>query len=384
MARTLNTRRIIKRFYRPGWRRPFWLVMTLVVVPLLVGRVMLNPLLERLIRHRLGSLQTIAAASFSDLDVFLFPPSFTFRDVIVRGPSGEGLEVDRLEIHLATLGDLRSAEPHLRARLVHPTLRLVPGAGDLERWARALPTARFDVTGVENGSVAGASNVGGDGRAFLQALSGDIEGLATGSALGAAGVGWQTRMDGRLDGTDPLHLLFRGEPSGAWQATLTVQQRSESGPPSGGGPITIDVRAKGQGDRVRAAMNVSWPGSEVPVAVAQNRIDRIGRIGRVAGSWPTGGLSVAELRAGAGGTGQSLQVVAVSAGDGAPAAALKPFDIAALALELQRLANQALLPPPPGMAALTEGVPAQATGEAAPEHSGAPHTSPEPPQARTR
>ena len=224
----VNTRRIIKTFYRSWWRRPLWLVAIFVVIPLLVGRVALNPLLVRAVRHHLSTTSHVAAATFSDLDVFLFPPSFTFRDVVVRGPSGEKLEVDRLEVHLTSLRELRASVPHIRLRMVHPQLALVPGAGDIARWMRTLPSARVDVTGVEKGSLSNATNR--EGLPLFQDIKGEFEGLEVGAPLaggptptsarakdGGPILQWQIWLDAKLDASDPFHAIVKVQPDGVWR-----------------------------------------------------------------------------------------------------------------------------------------------------------------------
>jgi hypothetical protein len=163
---------------------------------------------------------------------------------------------------------------------------------------------------------------------------------------------WQVWLDAKLDASDPFHAIVKVQPDGVWEASFTLQQITTSGPPSGSGSVALDARAKGKGAAgTSAVMTITWPGSEVPVAVAQDRLNRLGT------RWPHTDLVVKELRAGAAQVGQALELVVVSGGteSASAGASFTPRDTIGLAFNLIRLGNQALLPPPPGMAALTDG-----------------------------
>jgi hypothetical protein len=347
----LNTRKMIKRFYRAGWRRPWWLLIAFVVVPLIVGRIALTPLVQTAIRQHLNRLHGVAVVSFRDLDIFLFPPSFTFKDVTIQGGgtagSGDGLVVDRLEVHVASLQELMAASPRIRLRMVRPQMRLHPGAQDLERLARALPTARAEVTSVEGGSITVAA--GGGDKVILESVSGDIEGLATGAEVGSGG--WQIWVDGRLLERNPIHAFVKLEPTRAWQATVTLQENP--GPTLGAkGPVplalSVDSRVRGSGGRIEAKTHVSWAGESAPRVVAEDMLRALPE------TWAGVNLVPIGLKAGLASVGQSVDLVAETDASKADAPKFRAFDVVGLIVNLLRLANQAVLPPPAGMATLTE------------------------------
>jgi hypothetical protein len=359
----LNTRKMIKRFYRSWWKRPFWLLVVLIV-PLVVGRIVLTPLVQEAIRQHLDRSHGPGVVSFRDLDIFLFPPSFLFKDVAIHGGapgggSGDDLVVDRLEVHVASLRELVAPVPRVRLRMVRPRLQLHPGAHDLERVARALPTARVEVTGFEGGSInAPTSETKADGKAILDGMNGDIEGIATGAEVGRGG--WQIWADGRLFERSPFHAFVKLEPTGAWQGTVTLQENPRPSlattTSTANLAMSVDARFRGLNARIQAKIHAGWAGETPPRVVAEDMLRALPE------SWPGVTLIPVELKAGPASVGQSVDLVAETDASKVDAR-LRAFDLVGLLINMLRLTNQAVLPPPAGMATLTEtpdsAVPAQ-------------------------
>ena len=353
----LNTDQMVRRFYRAWWKRPFWLLGG-VVVALVAGRIALTPLLINHFRQQLDQRTGNGAVTFRDLDVYLFPPTFVFRDVDVRlgGGAGESLQVPRVEIHAPSWRSLAQPAPVLRVRLERPALRLVSGSQDLERIARALPAARIEVASVSGGSVGNRSAP--DGRPVIERITGELEGLASGTEVGKAK--WQFWGDGHLLGLDPIHVVVGGDLAGALRASLSGRQADAHAGTAGPGPaFTFEGDAGGSAGRVRGSMRIRWSSDEVPTGLSQDRARTLDE------RWPGTELQLGEVKPGlAAGSGGALDVVL----DGA-APSVPPVDRAAQAVGLVvgmvRVSNRALAMPVNGLAALGEPVAAPANAEEA-------------------
>ena len=357
----VNTVQIVRRFYRSWWKRPFWL-LGVVAVAAVAGRIALTPYLMKRVHSELDRRAGAGVVTFRDLDVYLFPPTFVFKDVAVRPTgTGESLDVPRAEVHVASWRELRQPLPMVRVRLDRPALRMMPGGRGLETIARGLPAARVEVATIAEGTVGnGAATTG---RPVMERISGEIEGLATGSEVGR--VKWQFWGDASLLGVDPVHVVIGGEPNGSWQATVAGRQSDASATPPAA--VALDGHASGNASRARGLVHLTWTTAAAPVALSGERSRSLEE------RWPPTNLRLVEVRrvSDADGAGESDPAErkeggstdAVIDGDGAGAPETDRLGLAVgLVVGMVRLGNRAVAEPPPGLAAL---------GEPSSEHDGA-------------
>lgn len=357
----VNTVQIVRRFYRSWWRRPFWL-LGIAAVAVVAGRIALTPFLMKRVRAELEQRAGAGVVTFRDLDLYLFPPTFVFKDVAVRPPgTGESLDLARAEIHVASWREFREPLPMVRLRLDRPVLRMVPGGKGLEALARALPAARVEVATIGGGTIENGAATAG--RPVMERVTGEVEGLATGSEVGRAK--WQFWGDVRLLGTDPVHVVVGGEPNGSWQATVAGRQADAAGS-AAAAALSFDGHASGNTGRARGLVHLSWTTAAAPVALSGERSRSLDE------RWPPTSLRLLEVRrapdAGspadtdAAEAKQGGATDAVIDGDGAGPETNRVSLAVGLVVGMVRLGNRAIAAPPPGLAVL---------GEQPSEHDGA-------------
>jgi hypothetical protein len=349
----VNTVQLVRRFYRSWWRRPFWL-LGLALVGVIAGRIALTPLMMKWVRGELDRRAGAGVVTFRDLDLYLLPPTFVFKEVTVR-PSGggESLELARAEVHVASWRELREPLPMVRVRFDRPVLRMMPGEKGLETIARALPAARIEVATIAGGTIGNGAATAG--RPVMERIAGEVEGLATGSEVGRAK--WQFWGDVSLLGVDPVHVVVGGEPNGSWQATVAGRQADASGtapPPA----LSFDGHASGNASRARGLVHLSWTTAAPPVALAGERSRSLDE------RWPPTNLRLLEVRRVSADAPADPEAAdrkeggstdAVVDGEGVVTSETNRIGLAVgLVVGMVRLGNRAIAAPPPGLAALGE------------------------------
>jgi hypothetical protein len=327
-----------------------WLVFGALVLTA-GGRIALTPVLKGQIRRELDRRTGNGAVTFRDLDVFLFPPSFTFKDVAARGPAGDTVQIDRVELHMDSLRELRAAVPRVRARLVRPQLQIAAaandkkGAGeDLSRILNALPPAQIEVASVVNGTV--RSTTAALGRPVLAGITGDIEGINTGGVQVGAGT-WQIWCDARIADGDAMHTVMNGKANGSWQGRLTIVEAAAESDATQV-PIVVDANVKGTAASTRASVHVSWTGTVVPVTLADARLRAVDD------RWPASKMVVNDVQEGPSTVGQSLDIVLMEGDETNELSRSHPLKEIEAVVGVVRLSNAVVLPPPAGLAALVE------------------------------
>jgi hypothetical protein len=170
-----GNRRIIRRFLRYWYQRPFWLVV-LVLAAVAAGRVALTPVVDDAARATLARLPHLRV-SYRDLSLFSFPPSAVFTDVVAEDVDGQQvLSVPRFEIHLSWRDVLRGLgagawpypAPHVRLRAVRPWLQLrspepAAVADQVHAMLDGLPAFHVDVVAIEKARVSVLGRAGTEG-----------------------------------------------------------------------------------------------------------------------------------------------------------------------------------------------------------------------------
>lgn len=153
---------MVRAFLIPGWRRPFWILVVLLI-GVGVGRVALTPWVDGKLREALLQ-QPDLKGTYSDLSLFSFPPTVVLEDASLEGIDGRSLlSMQRLELH-TTWRELIAAvrsdkpKPRVRVRLVQPTLHV--RAGDslaavrrIQGWLAGAPAAQVEVAAIDDGRV---------------------------------------------------------------------------------------------------------------------------------------------------------------------------------------------------------------------------------------
>ncbi|HEY0715883.1 MAG TPA: hypothetical protein VGF45_24585 [Polyangia bacterium] len=165
MAREISDRRIMRRYFRPGYQRPFWLLVVLLLA-IGAGRVALTPIVDAKTRAALARLPN-AQATYRELSIFSYPPVVVLEDVAVNDVNeNRVLTVPRMEVHFAWRDVIRgiksgawpSPPPSVRVRLVEPSLAIrsddpVQLAADINGLVAGLPPAAIEVAAVERAHV---------------------------------------------------------------------------------------------------------------------------------------------------------------------------------------------------------------------------------------
>ncbi|HEY0710944.1 MAG TPA: hypothetical protein VGG33_29345 [Polyangia bacterium] len=161
MARQPSDRRIMRRYYRPGYLRPFWLLVA-VVFAIGIGRVALTPAVDAQTRAALARLPN-AHTTYRELSIFSFPPVVVLEDVAIDDAQhNRVLTMPRMEVHFAWKDVIRGLSrgawptppPKVRLRLVEPSLAIrsddpVQLAADVNGLLAGLPPAQVEVSAVE-------------------------------------------------------------------------------------------------------------------------------------------------------------------------------------------------------------------------------------------
>jgi len=164
-----NLGRMMGKFYRPWYRRPFpWLVLLLVLVG--AGRVALTPLADRWARQALSELANFKA-DYRDLEIFSFPPVAVLDGVTVEDDAGNPvLGIERLEVHTTWSDVLRAtvlgAAPSVNLRVSRPRVTLTGDApvflaDELRGWLEGRREVHVALTSIEDGDIL----VGAEGSA---------------------------------------------------------------------------------------------------------------------------------------------------------------------------------------------------------------------------
>jgi hypothetical protein len=210
------TRKMLRTFYRPWYRRPFsWL---LAIVPLVVvGRFAAGPWLE----HRARVLLTRVPehrVTFTGFEVFTFPPAIALRGVKVDRLVPAGLTplltADRVEIHLPW-SELFARDRKVDLRLVRPTL--LAGAGralELGTLFGALPPVRVERLFIIGGAV--RVQRGAEAAVWLEGIDALATDLATRRLLADPQAVVPVRFEGVLARSGRLRGRFDLRP---WQAS---------------------------------------------------------------------------------------------------------------------------------------------------------------------
>jgi hypothetical protein len=160
-----GNRRIIRRFLRYWYERPFWLAV--IALALAVGgRVALTPIVDGATRLTLSRLPNLRV-TYGDLSLFSLPPSMVLTDVVAEDLDHQRLlTMPRLEIHLSWHDVFRGVAagawpypaPHVRLRAVSPWLALrspEPSAvaSQVREMLDGLPALHVDVVSIERARV---------------------------------------------------------------------------------------------------------------------------------------------------------------------------------------------------------------------------------------
>jgi hypothetical protein len=202
VPREVSDRRIMRRYFRPGYQRPFWLLVA-VVLAVGAGRVALTPAVDARTRAALSRLPN-AHATYRELSIFSFPPVVVLEDVAVDDVDhNRVLTMPRMEVHLSwrdvirgvSRGSWPSPPPKVRLRLTQPSLSIrsdnsVQLAADVSGLLAGLPPAEVEVAAIERAHVvvrgngtqpallcAHDLNASGQGFGFPQLPTARIEGL---------------------------------------------------------------------------------------------------------------------------------------------------------------------------------------------------------------
>lgn len=177
-TRPMSTRKMLRVFYHPWYRRPFaWLLCLIAVAA--VGRLALTPFLAAKARRNLEA-SPLYAASFDKMRVFLFPPVMVLEKVQVRdraasnhAGSQPALVADRVEVHL-TWAQVMRPDRTVRVRVRAPIVTAGSGGVQWGEVLSAVPGARIELMSIEAGQVRDAQ-----GRTIFGEVEATVKGLST-------------------------------------------------------------------------------------------------------------------------------------------------------------------------------------------------------------